>query len=360
MANKSHFNSGHIAMNILKKNGIEHSANINGKQIEKSLHGVYIQDAVEFLKKMPDNSVQLILIDPPYNLDLDYWDTYEDYRSWAKTWLDEIYRILTDTGNCVIFGGFQFQDLKKGDLLEVLHYARHNTRLRFVNLVIWYYKNGMSAHRFFANRHEEAIWLSKTNKYYFDLDAVRVPFDEATKEMYKKDKRLNPESIEKGKNPTNVWEIGRLNGNSVERVGHPTQKPLEIIRRFVKALSYEGSIVLDFFAGSGTTGRVCIEENRHSIMVDADASLNDYFKKHIENMGLSIFQKPYQIVKDFDIKELLAKMDEQSKDITIPDFYEEYQEEDDTIINRAPTFQKREETVVNAVTAVRESYKQEL
>jgi DNA modification methylase len=58
---------------------------------EKSLHGIYIQDAVQFLKKMPDNSVQLVLIDPPYNLDLDYWDTYGDYRSWAKTWLDEIY-----------------------------------------------------------------------------------------------------------------------------------------------------------------------------------------------------------------------------------------------------------------------------
>ena len=67
----------------------------------------------------------------------------------------------------------------------------------------------MSAHRFFANRHEEAVWLSKTKKYYFDLDSVRVPFDEATKEMYKKDKRLNPESIDKGKNPTNVWEIER-------------------------------------------------------------------------------------------------------------------------------------------------------
>jgi site-specific DNA-methyltransferase (adenine-specific) len=347
MANKSHYNGGHIAMNVLKKNGVEHSASIDGKQIEKSLHGVYIQDAVQFLKQMPDNSVQLILIDPPYNLDLDYWDTYEDYRSWAKTWLDEIYRVLSDTGNCVIFGGFQFQDLKKGDLLEVLHYTRHNTKLRFVNLVIWYYKNGMSAHRFFANRHEEAIWLSKTNKYYFDLDAVRVPFDEATKELYKKDKRLNPESVEKGKNPTNVWEIGRLNGNSVERVGHPTQKPLEIIRRFVRALSYEGSIVLDFFAGSGTTGRVCIEENRHSIMVDADASLNDYFKKHLDNMGVRIFQKPYLIINDMDINELLAMMNKQSKDIAIPDISEDDTGKN-TITTLIPIIQDKERVTVYA------------
>lgn len=314
MANKSHYNSGHIAMNKLKKSGIKHSSAVEAIHIGKSMHGIYIQDAVEFLKKMPDSSVQLILIDPPYNLDLDYWDTYDNYLDWAKTWLDEIYRVLSDTGNCVIFGGFQFQDLKKGDLLEVLHYARHNTKLRFVNLVIWYYKNGMSAHRFFANRHEEAIWLSKTNKYYFNLDAVRIPYDEESKKAALKDKRLIPENIEKGKNPTNVWEIGRLNGNSVERVGHPTQKPLEIIRRFVRALSYEGSIVLDFFAGSGTTGRVCIEENRHSMMVDADASLKEYFQKHLDKMATPMFVRPYQIIEDMDIKDLIKKMNEQDNE----------------------------------------------
>jgi len=308
MPNKSHFNNGLISMNFMKKNGLEHSSKINGKQIEATFHGIFIQDAVGFLKKMPDNSVQLILIDPPYNLDLDYWDTYEDYLGWAKNWLDEVYRVLSDNGNCVIFGGFQFQDLKKGDLLEILHYTRHNTKLRFVNLVIWYYKNGMSAHRYFANRHEEAIWLSKTNKYYFDLDSVRIPFDDATRELYKRDKRLNPASVDKGKNPTNVWEIGRLNGNSMERVGHPTQKPLEIIRRFVKALSYEGSVVLDFFAGSGTTGRICIEENRHSIMVDSDVSLKKYFNRHLKNIKSNIFNKHYKIIENTDINKLLDSM----------------------------------------------------
>ena len=108
----------------------------------------------------------------------------------------------------------------------------------------------------------------------------------------------------KGKNPTNVWEIGRLNGNSSERVGHPTQKPTEIIRRFVKSLSYEGSLVLDFFAGSGTTGRVCIEENRHSIMVDADNSLTGYFHKHLENADLSK-SKPYEIIENPSLDDFL-------------------------------------------------------
>lgn len=295
-------------MNAMRKNGIGHQSWVQSKEVANTFHALYIEDAVKFLKKIPDNSIQLVLIDPPYNLDLDSWDTFDNYLDWAKQWLDEIFRILRDSGNCVIFGGFQFQDLKKGDLLEILHYARHKTDLRFVNLVIWYYKNGMSAHRFFANRHEEAVWLSKTKKYYFDLDSVRCPYDEETKKIYRKDKRLNPESIEKGKNPTNVWEIPRLNGNSKERVGHPTQKPVEVIRRFVKALSYEGSTVLDFFAGSGTTGRVCIEEGRNSIQVDANMKLKEYFKLHLKQIRGSKLLKPYTIVEDVSVSNFIDEI----------------------------------------------------
>lgn len=289
--------------NRLGKAGDAFARNVRA---EKTLHAVYTEDAVAFLSRVPDSSVQLVILDPPYNLDMDVWDKFENYLDWAKTWLDQISRILSDTGNCVIFGGFQYQDLKKGDLLEIMHHSRHGTDLLFVNLVIWYYKNGMSAHRFFANRHEEAIWLAKTKKYYFDLDAVRVPFDEKTKALYKKDKRLNPDSVEKGKNPTNVWEIGRLNGNSKERVGHPTQKPLEVIRRFVKGLSREDSVVLDFFAGSGTTGRVCIEEGRHSIMVDSNPQLLDYFNAHLDNQTFGCFDRPYEILLNPELTEFFA------------------------------------------------------
>ena len=304
MANRSHYNSGLRTLVQQRRDGVLHSTAVLHKEVAKTYHALYIQDAVKFLRNLPDASVQLVLIDPPYNLDIEVWDSYPNYLDWAKQWIDEIYRVMTDNGNCVIFGGFQFQDLKRGDLLEILHYARHNTDLRLVNLIVWYYKNGMSAHRYFANRHEEAIWLSKTKRYYFDLDSVRVPYDECAKKAALKDKRLIPENIERGKNPTNVWEIGRLNGNSGERVGHPTQKPTEIIRRFVKSLSYEGSVVLDFFAGSGTTGRVCIEENRHSIMVDSDSSLREYFKKHMDKMDIT-HSKPFEIVESLPIDDFL-------------------------------------------------------
>lgn len=311
MPNKSHFNEAHISINAQRKRGERHSSflGIPRYDVMRTTQVLIIDDAVEVLRRIPDSSVQLIVIDPPYNLDLEKWDSYDDYIEWARTWLDEISRILMASGNCVIFGGFQYQDQRSGDLLEILHYVRHSTPLRLVNLIIWYYKNGMSAHRFFANRHEEIIWLAKSKKYYFDLDAVRIPYDERTKRLYKKDKRLNPATVDKGKNPTNVWEVNRLNGNSKERVGHPTQKPAELIRRLVRALSYPGAIVLDFFAGSGTTGRVCIEEGRNSLLVDIDPMLVEYFNRHLKQIDRREV-KPYSVLRNLGVGEAIRILSE--------------------------------------------------
>lgn len=298
--NKSHSNSGLMQLNKMNKDNIKHKSSIDFDIPEQTNCILLNKDCLDLLKSLPDESIQLILIDPPYNLDLAIWDTYDNYIEWASKWLDESYRVLSKNGSMVIFGGTQFQDVKSGDLIEIIYHCRHNTKFRLVNTVVWYYKNGMSAHRYFANRHEEAIWLTKTDKYYFDLDSVRVPYGEKELQEALRDKRLNPENVKKGKNPTNVWEIGRLNGNSLERVGHPTQKPLEIMRRFVKALSYPDSVVLDFFAGSGTTGRVCIEEKRNCIMCDKDSQSKVFFAKHINNMKNSMFSNQFK--ENLDIK----------------------------------------------------------
>lgn len=303
--NKSHSNHALMSLNKMRKDN--NMKQKSAKDFEtpdrvKVLH--CIMDCCDFLKDLPDESVQLICIDPPYNLELAGWDIYDNYIEWAAKWLDEAYRVLSKNGNMVIFGGIQFRDAKSGDLIDIIQHIRHRTKFKLINTIIWYYKNGMSAHRYFANRHEEAIWLAKSNDYYFDLDAVRVPYSEEDLQLALKDKRLNPENTRKGKNPTNVWQIGRLNGNSKERVGHPTQKPVEIIERFIKALSYPGSTVLDFFAGSGTVGRVCIKEGRHCIMCDNDPASIEFFNKHLElmtNLGQStVYQKADSIDAFFD------------------------------------------------------------
>jgi site-specific DNA-methyltransferase (adenine-specific) len=107
-----------------------------------------------------------------------------------------------------------------------------------------------------------------------------------------KDKRLRADSVEKGRNPTNVWRFTRLNGNALERVGHPTQKPIALIDRIIKSMSYEGSVVLDFFAGSAVTTRVAIELGRHSISTDKEPIISNYFAKHLANWTTNDTLKP--------------------------------------------------------------------
>jgi site-specific DNA-methyltransferase (adenine-specific) len=308
MPNRSHFNKRHIAMNVQKKNGTVHSSlkDIDSSTPIKTSHAIIIGDCLNILSKIPDNSIQLIICDPPYNIQIADWDSNKNYIDWAKLWLKEAERVLSPTGSIVIYGGLQYQgEAGSGDLLSIISHLRQNSDMLLVNLIIWHYLNGMSAQRFFANRHEEIVWFAKTRKYYFNLDSVRIPFDEVTKKAYMRDKRLLPESIEKGKNPTNVWQISRLNANSLERVGHPTQKPRLIIQRLIRALSFPGSTVLDFFAGSGITTTVAIEENRHSISSDIDPKLQEYLKMHLskmENTRLSEsgFEKSYQIINEIN------------------------------------------------------------
>lgn len=267
----------------IKKNG----------SIMDTEHKIIISDVLECLKKIPDESIQLIVADPPYNIDIADWDCCDDYIEWAAQWINEAYRVLKKTGNIVIFGGFQFENRNRADLLELVHYIRNNTEFKLVNVIIWYYKNGITARRFYANRHEEIMWFAKSKKYIFNLDEVRIKYDDETLELYKKDKRLKLESLLKGKNPTNVWEISRLNSNSKERVGHPTQKPQQIIERIIKSMSDPGDMVLDIFAGSAITLKVCIENRRNSILCDKDITLKEYAEKQL---------KMIDKIKNFEIK----------------------------------------------------------
>ena len=284
MSNRSHRNSGYRAMNAMNRNGAKHSS-VQGLSMDvpkSTQHVTEVCDCLDLLKRLPDDSAQLIVCDPPYNISLAEWDHHDDYLAWATDWLQEAQRILRPTGSIAIFGGLQYQgEAGSGDLLSIIHHLRQSSEMLLVNLIVWNYPNGMSARRFFANRHEEIAWFAMTRKYYFDLDSVREPYDETTKKIYRKDKRLNPETIERGRNPTNVWQMCRLNGNATERVGHPTQKPRSVVQRLVRSLSYPGSTVVDFFAGSGVTTRVAIEEGRNSICCDADPAFFEYVERQI-------------------------------------------------------------------------------
>jgi site-specific DNA-methyltransferase (adenine-specific) len=301
MPNRSHHNARHIAMNLLRKRGLSHSsAHVAiAPGTAPTSHIIAVEDCVRLLRGLPSGSIQLVICDPPYNINVASWDDHFHYVDWAGQWLSEVERVLAPSGNFVTFGGLQYQDKAgSGDLVSLIGWMRAHSRMRLANLIIWNYPNGLGAHRFFANRHEEIAWFAKSPKYFFDLDAVRTKLDASRLARYKRDKRLNPDSLDKGINPTNVWNIPRLNGNSRERVGHPTQKPKRLIERLVRALSYPESTVLDFFAGSGVTSRVAIETRRHSISADIDPIFPTYFRRHLDQIdGGGLLPKDYVLME---------------------------------------------------------------
>jgi site-specific DNA-methyltransferase (adenine-specific) len=275
-------------MNRLRKNGLLHSSvrAVPEASAGPTSHIVAVADCLHTLRKIPDRSIQLVICDPPYNISVAAWDDLDHYVDWAGQWLREVERVLLPSGNFVLFGGLQYQnEAGSGDLLSLMGWMRRHSDMLLANLIIWNYPNGMGAQRFFANRHEEIAWFARTSKYHFDLDAVRQQLDPKVLEVYKRDKRLNAENLEKGINPTNVWRIPRLNGNSKERVGHPTQKPKELIERLVRSLSFPGATVLDVFAGSGVTTRVAVETGRHSISSDADPAFRTYLQRQLAQAG---------------------------------------------------------------------------
>ena len=301
MGNRAQHNAGHRGMHALHKRGQVHRSQqrLPVQLVERTRHLTVVGDCLGLLRQLPAQSVHLLICDPPYNINVATWDHHSDYLAWAAQWLKEVERVLTDTGNFVLFGGLQYQgEAGSGDLLTLLQYLRQHSPLRLVNLIVWNYPNGVSAQRFFANRHEEIAWFAKTGTYYFDLDSVREPYDEKRLAIYLKDKRLRAESVQKGRNPTNVWQLPRLNGNDRERVGHPTQKPAALIRRLLRALSPPGALVVDPFAGSGVTTRVAIEERRHSIGCDIDPAWLAYVDAQLAQL---ITPPPFDRIPDLSL-----------------------------------------------------------
>ncbi|MHA1265948.1 MAG: DNA-methyltransferase [Candidatus Helarchaeota archaeon] len=234
-------------------------------------------NCLELFEFVADESASLVIADPPYNVyekDITKvsfqrrkkfieFDTFNGkFIDFSEKWINLSIDKVKQSGSLFVFGGVNY--IKGADLLELLPILRK--KLEFINLIIWYYKNGMDAKRFFSNRFELIAWFAKDRRNYkFYLDRVRIKYNQKTLQTYLKDKRLNPASVMKGKNPTNVWEIPRLNANAKEKLNHPTQKPKQIIERIIKATTDEGDLVVDPFVGSGTTLEVCKELRRDCI-----------------------------------------------------------------------------------------------
>jgi site-specific DNA-methyltransferase (adenine-specific) len=262
---------------------------VNLLPVERLENTVYLGDNLTVLKSIPDASVQLIYIDPPFNTGreqqrakittkrndegdrigfkgkryetvkskvLSYDDQFSDYWNFLEPRLEQAFRLLKETGTLYLH-----LDYREAHYAKVLLDALFGPDC-FLNEIIWAYDYGGKSKSRWPSKHDTIlVYVKDPKKYYFDSEAV-------DREPYMAPGLVTPEKVAKGKLPTDVWWHTIVSPTGKEKTGYPTQKPVGILRRIIQASSKPGDTVLDFFAGSGTTGFVANELNRKFILID--------------------------------------------------------------------------------------------
>lgn len=194
-------------------------------------------------------------------------DDFDSYLGWLEQRLALARNLLTDDGTLYVHLDW-----------HAVHYVkvildRLFGRERFLNEIIWCYHGPSPITSAFKRKHDTILVYTKTRNYFFDADAVRVPYDAATVRTFRSSPRAGfgkVPDLERGKVPEDWWYfpvVARLHG---ERVGYETQKPEALLQRMLRASSQPGDHVLDLFAGSGTTGAVAIKHARHVTLCDVN------------------------------------------------------------------------------------------
>jgi adenine-specific DNA-methyltransferase len=212
-------------------------------------------DNLRFLRDIVDESVQLVVTSPPYNIGKQYEkkSTLEDYVRAQAQVISECVRVVAPTGSLCWQVGNHVVDGEIFPLdMELYHvFKDHGLRLR--NRIVWHFEHGLHGSKRLSGRYETILWFTKGDGYVFNLDPIRVPSKYPGKKYFKGPKRGQLSGNPLGKNPGDVWTIPNVKFNHVEKTGHPCQFPVELIERLVLALSNPGDIVLDPYMGVGSS-----------------------------------------------------------------------------------------------------------
>jgi len=223
------------------------------------------------MKTMDNESVDLIVTDPPYNLSKDYGETkdnleFEEYLKFTRDWIREADRVLKREGTIYIFMGVRF-------ISYVYQILEQEMGYEFNSWITWYYTQGIGKKKGFSPRHDDILMFTKSKKSTFNLDEIRVP-----QKFYRSVNNM------RGANPGNVWEFSHVHYSQKNRQKHPTQKPEGLFERMILASSNKGDLVLDPFVGSGTALRVCQQLNRKCIGIDINQDYIDISNERIESV----------------------------------------------------------------------------
>ena len=252
-------------------------------------HRIYFGDNLPFLRSTPDASVDLIYVDPPFNTgknqkrvqistvrsengdrtgfsgnryktlrlgSREYMDFFDDYMAFLEPRLVEAKRILTAHGTLYFHIDYREVHYCKVLLDQIFG------RVCFLNEIIWAYDYGGRTKKKWPPKHDNIlVYVKDPQNYTFnDAEIDRIP--------YMAPNLVGPEKAARGKLPTDTWWHTIVATNSKEKTGYPTQKPLGVVERIIRASSNPDDLVLDFFAGRGTVGESCLKLGRRFILVD--------------------------------------------------------------------------------------------
>ena len=267
---------------------------------------IYYDDNLAILQQLDASSVHLIYIDPPFNtgkrqsltrLQVTHSDTgnrvgyrgrryetvplatktfqdsFDDFYAFLEPRLRLAHRALADTGT--LYFHIDYREVHYCRLLLDTIFGREC----FLNEVIWAYDFGGRTKRKWPAKHDNIlVYVKNPDKYYFSVDEIdRIP--------YMAPGLVGPEKAARGKLPTDVWWHTIVPTNGRERTGYPTQKPEGILRRIVQASSRQGDLILDFFAGSGTTGEACLDLGRRFVLVDNNPQALEVMARRFAGVG---------------------------------------------------------------------------
>ena len=265
---------------------------------DRVVHG----DNLDVLATLRDESFTLVYLDPPFNTGraqtrrastairavggsvtgfqgrtyerirgdlMRYDDRFEDYWSFLEPRLVEAWRVLAEDGTLYVH-----LDYRESHYAKVLLDALFG-RQSFLNEIVWAYDYGAKSRSRWPTKHDTIlVYVKDPARYHFDSAAV-------DREPYMAPGLVTPEKRERGKLPTDVWWHTIVSPTGHEKTGYPTQKPEGILRRIVQASSREGDWVLDFFAGSGTTGAVARSLGRRFVMVDDNPAAIEVMRRRL-------------------------------------------------------------------------------
>lgn len=252
---------------------------------------LYNGDCINLLKKLPDESISLIVTSPPYCMGKAYEDPHDDiitFRSLHEKVFPELYRILKPGGSICWQVGYHVSEKCIVPLDYIIYdlftssSAKCEIPLILRNRIIWTFGHGLNSTSRFSGRHETILWFSKGTPAHFNLDDIRVPQKYPGKKHYRGEHIGEPSGNPLGKNPSDVWDIPNVKAKHIEKTDHPCQFPVAIPQRLIKALTTKTDLVLDPFMGSGTTGVAALIEGRRFVGAETMKEYYDISWNRIE------------------------------------------------------------------------------